>query len=183
MSTMIPLRVVALASNLLFMSYGYFDALYPVFILHAILFPVNALRLVQFYRLVRDMRDVRGQALPINGLLPYMSRRKLPAGETLVRKGEPADRLYYLVDGELLVAEFNKILRAGAMVGEIGVFASNQRRTATVQCRTECTLLELSESKAKQLFFQDRSFGYAVMQLIISRLVENSERLVQSETS
>ena len=86
MSTMIPLRVVALASNLLFMSYGYFDALYPVFILHAILFPVNALRLVQFYRLVRDMREVRGQDLPINGLLPYMSRRKLPAGETLVRK-------------------------------------------------------------------------------------------------
>jgi CRP/FNR family transcriptional regulator, cyclic AMP receptor protein len=71
-----------------------------------------------------------------------------------VRKGEPADRLYYLVDGELLLPEFDKVLKAGAMVGEIGVFASNQRRTATVLCRTECDLLELTESKAKQLFFR-----------------------------
>lgn len=181
MGTMIPLRVVALFSNVLFMAYGYFDALYPVFILHALLFPVNVFRLVQFHRLVRDMREVRGQDLPIKSLLPYMSRIKLPAGAILVQKGEPAERLYYLVSGELLLKEFDKVLKAGAMVGEIGVFASNQRRTATVLCRTECNLLELTESKAKQLFFQDRSFGFAVMQLIISRLVENSERLTQTE--
>ena len=30
------------------MAYGFVDHLYPVFMLHAILFPVNALRLVQF---------------------------------------------------------------------------------------------------------------------------------------
>jgi len=36
--------------------------------------------------------------------------------------------------------------------------------------------------KAKQLYFQDRSFGFAVLQLIISRLVENNERLLQGET-
>lgn len=48
MSTMIALRIVALVSNVLFMAYGFVDHLYPVFMLHAILFPVNALRLVQF---------------------------------------------------------------------------------------------------------------------------------------
>jgi CRP/FNR family cyclic AMP-dependent transcriptional regulator len=52
MSTMIPLRVLALGSNVLFMAYGYADHLYPVLMLHAILFPVNALRLLQFQRLV-----------------------------------------------------------------------------------------------------------------------------------
>ena len=31
----------------------------------------------------------------------------------------------------------------------------------------------MSESKAKQLYFQDRSFGLAVLQLIIARLLEN----------
>jgi hypothetical protein len=44
-------------------------------------------------------------------------------------------------------------------------------------------VLELTESKAKQLYFQDRSFGFAVLQLIISRLVENNERLVQANSS
>lgn len=180
MSTMIPLRVVALASNVLFMAYGYADHLYPVLLLHAILLPVNALRLVQFYRLVREMRKTPRKDLSIRALLPYMTRRKLNAGEALVRKGERADRLYYLIDGEIEVIELNKVLHAGAMVGEIGVFAPNQQRTATIICRTDCNMLELTESKAKQLYFQNRSFGFAVLQLIISRLVEDNKRLLQA---
>jgi CRP-like cAMP-binding protein len=174
---MIPLRVLALASNVLFMAYGYADHLYPVLILHAMLFPVNAFRLVQFQQLVRDMRQAKTEELSIQSLLPFMTRRKFAAGETLVRKGEIADRLYYLVDGELEIADINKVLKSGAIVGEIGVFAPNQKRTSTIVCRTEGTLFELTESKAKQLYFQDRSFGFAVLQLIISRLVENNERL------
>jgi CRP-like cAMP-binding protein len=180
MTTMIPLRVVALGSNVLFMAYGYADHLYPVLLLHAILLPVNAVRLVQFYRLVREMREAPRKDLSVHALLPYMTRRKFGAGETLVRKGEQADRLYYLVDGEMEVIEFGKMLHAGAMVGEIGVFAPNQQRTATIVCRTHCNMLELTESKAKQLYFQDRSFGFAVLQLIMSRLLEDNERLIQA---
>ncbi len=44
-------------------------------------------------------------------------------------------------------------------------------------------VLELTESKAKQLYFQDRSFGFAVLQLIIARLVEDTERLLQAGTA
>jgi CRP-like cAMP-binding protein len=180
---MIPLRIIALASNVLFMAYGYADHLYPVFFLHAILLPVNALRLMQFYRLVREMRQAPGKDLSVQTLLPYMTRRKFSAGETLVREGERADRLYYLLDGEIEVVEISKVLHAGVMVGEIAVFAPNQQRTATIVCRTDCNMLELTESKAKQLYFQDRSFGFAVLQLIISRLVENNKRLIRAGTA
>jgi CRP-like cAMP-binding protein len=138
MSTMIPLRVIALVSNVLFLVYGYADQLYPVFFLHAILLPVNALRLAQFYRLVREMREVPRKDLLVKSLLPYMTRRRFSATETLMRKGERADRLYYLVDGELEVIEFSKVLHAGTTVGEIGVFAPNRQRTATIVCRTDC---------------------------------------------
>lgn len=180
MSTMIPLQILALVSNVLFCSYGYFDHLYPVLILHATLFPVDLLRLVQFQRLVRDVRDAHREDLSIQGLLPYMTTRNLAAGETLIRKGEKADRLYYLVKGELEITEFGMTLQPGAMFGEIGVFARDQERTATIVCRTDCRVYELSESKAKQLFFQDKSFGFAVMQLIINRLLENNKRLLQA---
>jgi CRP/FNR family cyclic AMP-dependent transcriptional regulator len=182
MSTMIPLRVIALASNVLFIAYGYADHLYPVLMLHTLLFPINAFRLIQFYRLVQQMREIPGEDLSIQTLLPYMTRRTFVAGETLVRKGERADCLYYLVDGELEVTDFKKTLAPGAMVGEIGVFAPNQARTATIICRTDCSVLELTESTARQLYFQDRSFGFAVLQLIISRLVENNEHLLQQRS-
>ena len=179
MSTMIPLRILALASNVLFVAYGYFEHVYPVLILHAALFPVNFLRLVQFRRLINDVRNVHREDLPIDSLLPYMTKRDFAAGETLVRKGERADRLYYLSEGELELTDFRKTLQPGAIFGEIGVFARNQERTATIVCRTDCRLYELSESKATQLYFQDRSFGFAVLQLIINRLLENNRRLLE----
>ena len=179
MSTMIPLRVLALGSNVLFMAYGYADHLYPVLMLHAILFPVNALRLLQFQRLVRDIRLAHREDLSIRSLLPYMKQSKHNAGEILFSKGDKADSMYYLMDGELEITDFNKILTPGAVVGEVGVFSRSQLRTATVKCRTECNLFELTERKVKELYFQDRSFGFALLQLIIARLIENSERTMQ----
>ena len=181
MSTMIPLRILGLISNVLFMAYGYVDHLYPVFILHTILFPVNALRLVQFWRLVCEMRDAHREDLSIKSLLPYMTRRTFRAGDTLFRKGDKADLLYYLADGELEITDFNKVLKSGAVIGEIGVFAPNQARSATVICRSDCNLFELTEYKAKQLYFQDPSFGFAVLRLIITRMAENNERLTQTK--
>jgi CRP-like cAMP-binding protein len=183
MSTMIPLRILALASNVLFAAYGYFEHVYPVLILHATLFPINFLRLVQFQRLISEVRNTHREDLPIDSLLPYMTKRDVAAGTTLIRKGERADRIYYLSEGELELTDFAKTLQRGAILGEIGVFAQVQERTATIVCRTDCRLYELAESKARQLFFQDRLFGFAILQLIISRLLENNRRLLEAGTA
>jgi hypothetical protein len=45
MSSIVPLRIVAVLSNVLFASYGLLAHLYPVFLLHAILLPVNLWKL------------------------------------------------------------------------------------------------------------------------------------------
>jgi hypothetical protein len=42
MSTMIPLRVIAILSSILFSLFGFWAHIYPVMLLHLILFPVNA---------------------------------------------------------------------------------------------------------------------------------------------
>ena len=147
------------------------------------MFPINLWRLSQFRRLVNQVKRARSGDISIEGLLPYVTTRRLAAGETLVRKGEPADRLYYLAEGELEISELGKSLQSGAIVGEIGVFDRDQQRSATIVARTDCRLFELTESKAKQLFFQDRAFGFAVMQLIINRLLENNRRLLDSPAS
>lgn len=174
MSTMIPLRMVALGSNVLFCLYGAVAHIYPVLVLHAVLFPVNAIRLVQIQRLVRQVQAAQSSALSIKGLLPFMRSRKLAAGEVLVRKNDVADRLYYLAEGQVEIPEFGRFIGPGSIVGEIGVFSPKRLRSATVICRTDCQFYELSESDAKQLYFQDKSFGFAVLQLMITRLIEDS---------
>jgi CRP-like cAMP-binding protein len=68
------------------------------------------------------------------------------------------------------ITDFNMILTSGAVVGEIGVFSRSQLRTATIKCRTDCNLFELTERKVKELYFQHRSFGFALLQLIIARI-------------
>jgi len=45
MRSMVPLRLVALLSNVLFLTYGYFAHIYPVLVLHAVLLPINVARL------------------------------------------------------------------------------------------------------------------------------------------
>lgn len=173
MSTMVPLRVVAICSNVLFASYGAFAHIYPVLILHVILLPINVMRLSQFMRLIRGIKAAELSDLPIDSLLPFMTHRIVKAGHVLIAKGADADRMYYLARGRMKVAEIDKIVEPGAVLGEIGIFARDHRRMATVVCVDDCEIYELSGNKAKQLYFQDRSFSLAVLQLIIARLKED----------
>lgn len=46
MRTMVPLRLIAILSNVLFLGFGYIEHIYPVFFLHMALLPINAWRLV-----------------------------------------------------------------------------------------------------------------------------------------
>ncbi|MCZ7599674.1 MAG: hypothetical protein M5U09_20625 [Gammaproteobacteria bacterium] len=90
MKTMIPLRIVALGSNLAFIAYGIAGSLYPVLILHLALFPLNALRLVQIRRLIRQVEEAAGGSLDVTVLLPHMKRRKLERGKScFARAREP----------------------------------------------------------------------------------------------
>jgi hypothetical protein len=47
MSTIVPLRLVAILSNLLFAAYGLLAHLYPVFLLHSVLLPINVFKLAR----------------------------------------------------------------------------------------------------------------------------------------
>jgi hypothetical protein len=54
MNTMVPLRAVAICSNVLFAVFGALTHIYPVLILHLILLPVNIVRLVQVLVIVQE---------------------------------------------------------------------------------------------------------------------------------
>ena len=175
MSTMIPLRIVGIVSNVLFSSFGALAHIYPIMILHLILLPVNAIRLVQIRRLVRGMADAQSSELSIESLVPFMSQRSYRAGHVLVRQGDRADKMFYLTKGRVKVEEIGKILGPGNVIGEIGVFARDQKRMATVQCISDCEALELTQAKVKEIYYQNPEFAYTVLQVVIARLVEDIE--------
>jgi CRP/FNR family cyclic AMP-dependent transcriptional regulator len=174
MTTMIRLRMVALGSNLLFAAFGAIAQIYPVMVLHLILLPINSIRLWQGWRLLRSIAIADRESASIESLIPLMSRRLFKTGDLVTVRGERADRMFYLVEGRVRVNEIQKEIGPGHFLGEIGVFASDKRRTATVECLSDCVALELTNTKARDMFFQDPAFGYAMLQTIISRLTENA---------
>ena len=63
MSTIVPLRILAVLSNVLFGVYGVLAHLYPVFFLHMILLPINLFKLART-GLSAEARRVSGPVLP-----------------------------------------------------------------------------------------------------------------------
>jgi uncharacterized membrane protein YagU involved in acid resistance len=63
MSSIVSLRIVAVLSNMLFASYGLLAHLYPIFLLHSILLPINLLKLAQFDLPLRNKNSSIGSVL------------------------------------------------------------------------------------------------------------------------
>ncbi len=178
--TIVPLRWLAVGSNVGFVVYGAIHPAPLVFLLHLALLPINLWRVLEMQRLTRRVQRARsGEGLPQVWLQPFMKRKRLAAGRVLFRRGERADRLYVLVEGTLEVVESGAHIPPGQLVGEISFFSPDGVRTATLRCATVCTMLSMDEATFRQLFHQNPEFGYEVVRLITARLSGDLQRLRQ----
>lgn len=176
--TMIPLRWLAVGSNIGFIIYG---ALHPsliMVVLHSVLLPVNLVRVGQMVSLSRRVFESTSdpQQLEI-WLRPYMRSRRRKAGTVLFERGAIADRLHYLAQGRIELPDVGRVLEAGQMFGEIAFFAPDRRRSSSARCLTDCTVLSIDEAMFKQLVYQNPGFGLAVVRLIAGRLTQDIARL------
>ncbi|MEO5733970.1 MAG: Crp/Fnr family transcriptional regulator [Rubrivivax sp.] len=176
--TMIPLRWLAVGSNIGFIVYGALHPSLVMVVLHCVLLPVNLVRVGQMVWLSRRVFKSTSdpQQLQI-WLRPYMRSRRRKAGAVLFERGAVADRMYYLALGRVELPDVGRVLEAGQMFGEIAFFAPDRRRSSSARCLTDCTVLSIDEATFKQLVYQNPGFGLAVVQLIAGRLTQDIARL------
>ena len=172
MKTMIPLRCVAIASNVAFLTYGYSAGLYPVFLLHTVLLPLNVFRLHQMYRLKERLRRSLERELSLEWMLPFVKRESFKGKEPLFQKGDAADKLYYLERGTVWLPEVDRTIHAGEIIGEMGVFSPFKERTASAVCTTDSTFLVLGERTALELYYSNPDFGLFMVRTIIRRFLD-----------
>jgi CRP/FNR family transcriptional regulator, cyclic AMP receptor protein len=177
MKTMVPLRVLGIASNLFFIAYGYLAAAYPPLLLHLLLLPLNVFRLREMLRLARLVERASDRDLDIAWLSSQVASRRAMRGEFLFRKGDAADRMFFVVTGQFRLAETGIEIGAGSIAGELGLLSPDKTRTQSMLCVESGELLEITYSDVKQLYFQNQIFGYFFLQLATKRLFENIERL------
>ena len=126
MKTMVPLRVVGICSNCIFITYAYLGGLHPVLMLHLILLPLNCLRLSEMLRLTRQVRVVTQGDLSMDWLKPFTSARTFGCDDVLFRKGDIADAMYFVVSGRFRLSELSKDILPGNIVGELGLLSPDQ---------------------------------------------------------
>jgi CRP/FNR family transcriptional regulator, cyclic AMP receptor protein len=181
MKTMIPLRLVAIASNVAFVAYallglryGIFGRVYPILVLHAALLPLNIVRLRQITRLIDAVNEAsRGETFEY--LIPYMMSERHPNGSTVFAKGDAADKLYFIEKGRIFFPEFGRRLSAGGVFGEVGLFAPQGVRSASAVCEGDCRLYAITRDKVLELYHQDPRFGFFLIRLV-SALVQEDDR-------
>ncbi len=178
MRTMIPLRSTGIVHNIGQIVFGLLTGSYPMVVQHAVLLPMNCLRLLEMLRLIRKVKDAAStHDTSIEWLKPFMQRRPARAGEVLFRKGDDADTLYYVVSGGLRVVEIGIDLGPGSVVGELGMLAPGRKRTQTLTCTQDSELLRITYDKIEEIYFQNPAFGFYFLKLTSARLFDNISRL------
>ncbi|MER3546749.1 MAG: cAMP-activated global transcriptional regulator CRP [Rhodanobacteraceae bacterium] len=93
-------------------------------------------------------------------LLDHCHRRRYPGKTIIMRPGDPANTLYYVIDGsvtvnteddegrELILAYINR----GEFIGEMGLFVEQAQREVLIRTRRSCELAEINYERLFQLF-------------------------------
>lgn len=180
MKTMIPLRIVSMTCNSLFIIYGFFGGIYPTLVLNLVLLPLNTLRLHQMRKLIKDVEAAASMGeTSIDWLKPFMSRRSFRKGDIVFRKGDVADAMFYSVTGRYRLKEIGIEIPAGQVFGDLGFLAPDNRRTQTIECTEDGEVLTATYQQVKELYFQNPQFGFYFMRLTSERLFDNISRLEQ----
>ncbi len=93
-------------------------------------------------------------------LLEQCHRRRYPGKTAILRPGDPANTLFYVIDGsvtvcsedeqgrELILAYINR----GEFIGEMGLFVEQAQREVLIRTRSSCELAEIGYEKLFHLF-------------------------------
>lgn len=180
MRTMLPLRWMAIASNVAFLGYALPLQLWPIVVLHGLLLPMNIARLVQIKRMLAQLRAAHAHEIDVRQFMAQLKLRQHPPGMVLFNKGDKADGAYYIVSGEVEIPERGVRLGAGQFFGEVGVLGSSRVRTGSAHCISAVTLYRIDESDLIAAFYQSPTLAFTLVRLIVDRMGANLTQMEQA---
>ena len=172
MHNMQALRQVAIFSNIAFIAYGLLESVLPTVVLSSILLPLNAWRLFEIKRLVRDIEHASADTPITQWLLPHMSARHCTAGQVLFNQGDPANEIYFIQQGTVRLSDTDITLESGELFGEMGIFSAAGLRTLGAVCQTDCHLYTMTRDSVYKLYYQQPKLGFHLISLIVNRLTK-----------
>jgi CRP/FNR family cyclic AMP-dependent transcriptional regulator len=95
----------------------------------------------------------------LNRFLEHCHLRHYPRKTVIIRPGDLANILYFIIDGSVTVSSEDEdgrelilaYINAGEFIGEMGLFVETPQREVMVRTRTSCDLAEISYDRLFQL--------------------------------
>ncbi len=119
---------------------------------------------------------------PLFGRLPPESleklifsgrRRDFNMGDCLMREGDPADRFYVVLRGDLSIQQGNSLMKpqkAPTTLGEVGLMMSGGIRTATVAAQSPVLTQEILAPQFYELLAENFFLGVQIQKLARTRI-------------
>src|SRR5262249_39910810 len=95
--------------------------------------------------------DESGFAWPI----AFMRHEQFKKGASLFKAGDPADNLYLIVRGAIRLPELNLVLKAGQVIGEMGIFSPDRRRSASAIAHEDVDAYTMGSEEVRRLMSRD----------------------------
>ncbi|MEX2366507.1 MAG: cyclic nucleotide-binding domain-containing protein, partial [Pseudohongiellaceae bacterium] len=117
--------------------------------------------------------------------LSHAHRRKYPNKTTIIHEGDQCEVLYYIINGSVSVVledEEGKeaviaYLNPGDFFGEMGLFESDESRSACVRTKTECEIAEISYKSFSDYSKSHPKILYTIGQQMAHRLRNTTKRV------
>ncbi|WP_456414134.1 cAMP-activated global transcriptional regulator CRP [Thiolapillus sp.] len=130
---------------------------------------------------------------PPQWLAPFLAHchiHKYPARKELMKPGDPADTLLYILGGQLTVLleddDGKEIILAyankGEFIGEMGMFVPQSTRSVIIRTRSPCEVAEISYQRLQALLENElkdhtKDFFFAVGKQLSERLLSTSRKV------
>ncbi len=98
------------------------------------------------------------------------------AGETIFAEGQPGDRMYAVVEGEVNIVKDGKVIEtvlADGIFGEVALI-DNLPRSASAVAKTDCRVTAVDAHRFMRLVQDMPSFALQVMEIMAARLRRNT---------
>lgn len=122
---------------------------------------------------------------PIETLLTHCHRRAYAPKAVVIRQGDPAGELYYIIRGSVTVMLQDEkghelvlaYLGSGEFIGELGLFNGDHNRTALVRAKTQTEIAHISYRKLRSLTDLYPSIVESMTEQLAHRLTRTNQKL------
>lgn len=113
-----------------------------------------------------------------------LSAQRMPAGKVLFQQGDVADRLYFIIQGNVrLLERAGPVYGPRSLLGEIGGFAPGHRHSWTAVCATEVNVLSMDREQMRRCYRVYPQFAIYIQYSLIRKLLADRQEVAGAAMS